>query len=198
MKVLRFRKTGWQDKTRTWGSWALYIYENRNHWLKNTEEKREQKVQTTQLHRWPKILRTLIAVHLSDQRVVPRQLTQLRLWLDFRRLAVRLLFWHLLEKQVYSKIPLKWEILHLLQQTHQNRLLWSRIITRHIGSSVLICTLSPEKTWSDQVSFWSQTVTTYMMILWNHLELITHCFADRNGVFQDDNAIIHKGALVTL
>lgn len=45
---------------------------------------------------------------------------------------------------------------------------------------------------------WAQLVNTYVMILSDHLHLIMHWFPDRNGVFQDDNATIHKGALVTL
>lgn len=45
------------------------------------------------------------------------------------------------------------------------------------------------------LSFWSQVLNTYMMNLRNHLQLIVHWFHDRNGVFQDDNAIIHEGGL---
>lgn len=40
-------------------------------------------------------------------------------------------------------------------------------------------------------------LTTYTMILSDHL-LIMIWFPDRNGIFQDDNATIRKGELITL
>ena len=59
--------------------------------------------------RWPKQVHTIITVHLSDQRVMTGQLTELSLLLLLLHnwLAVWLLFCHLLEQHVYSKTILQ-------------------------------------------------------------------------------------------
>lgn len=44
----------------------------------------------------------------------------------------------------------------------------------------------------------SQLSPTHMMILSHHLRLTVLWFCDRGGVFQEDNATIHKGTLVAL
>lgn len=52
--------------------------------------------------------------------------------------------------------------------------------------------------WLTLGSVQSQLSPTYMMILSDHLRLTVLWFCDRAGVFQDDNATIHKGTLVAL
>ncbi len=70
---------------------------------------------------------------------------------------------------------------------------------RHIGSSVLVCRHFQINIGAlISLRIWSQLRTTHLMILSDHFHLIRHWFPDRSGVFQDDNATIRKGALVTL